>query len=221
MTRETKLVLVALTAWFCLALLVGISGRFELTSVSVVGLTVWTLTAAALFACWKIPPIRRWTMDVGVAWLIALHLTRLVGIYFLILCQRGELSCLFAKPAGIGDVTTATGAGILLLLGRGDVVVSGKLARPSRKAPAWQAASPTVPRRAWRIAVIVWNIFGLLDILFVVVSAFRVGLNDWHGMAPLRTMPLMLLPTFLVPLIIATHIVIFVRLAKRTDTGRG
>lgn len=53
---------------------------------------------------------------------------------------------------------------------------------------------------------------GFVDIIFVVFSALRFGLRDWQSMHPLRELPLSLLPTFLVPLIIVSHVLIFVRL---------
>jgi hypothetical protein len=186
----TKLVL-GLAIWLCLAIILGLTGLFQSASASVVVLTVWTLTALVLVSWWKIPAINRWTSTVDLSRLIALHLSRFVGIYFLWLCPAGELSCSFANPAGIGDVTIAIGATILLLV--------------------------RAVRRHWRNAIFIWNALGSLDIVLVVFRAFRVGLVDWSGMAPLRALPLMLLPTFLVPLIIACHIVIFVRLAKRRD----
>ena len=51
-----------------------------------------------------------------------------------------------------------------------------------------------------------------IDILFVVASAARSGLTDPPSMIELTRLPLSLLPTFIVPLIIASHIVVFVRL---------
>ena len=59
-----------------------------------------------------------------------------------------------------------------------------------------------------------WNTLGLIDIVFVVSSALRFGLKDWQSMHALRELPLILLPTFLVPLIIASHVLIFVRLVR-------
>jgi hypothetical protein len=53
---------------------------------------------------------------------------------------------------------------------------------------------------------------GFVDIIFVVFSALRFGLRDWQSMHALRELPLSLLPTFLVPLIIVSHVLIFVRL---------
>ncbi|HEY4284512.1 MAG TPA: hypothetical protein VGM62_15725, partial [Chthoniobacterales bacterium] len=135
-----------------------------------------------------------WTKDVALSRLIALHVIRFVGIYFLLLCRRGSLSCAFATPAGWGDITVAIGAIILL---------------------AWLRADRTGHTRVPLRLTLAWNILGLLDIVLVVIVAFRIGLGDWQGMAPLRTLPLMLLPTFLVPTIIVSHILIFVRLTAR------
>jgi hypothetical protein len=65
-------------------------------------------------------------MAVELRWLVAFHLTRFVGIYFLILGNRGNLPQGFAKPAGIGDIVIALGAvALLFALGR-----DGALRRP-------------------------------------------------------------------------------------------
>jgi hypothetical protein len=61
---------------------------------------------------------------------------------------------------------------------------------------------------------LIWNTLGLIDIIFVVFSAPRFGLKDWQAMHALRELPLSLLPTFLVPVIIGLHVLIFVRLIR-------
>jgi len=187
-TSDDKTVRVILILWFCLALIVGISGRFRVVSAPVVAATVWTSTAVALFACWKLPAIKSWVAIVDLRLLIALHLTRFVGFYFLFLYGRGQLPGGFAVPGGIGDIAVAFSAGIILVLSS---------------------------LRRSRTILLLWNAFGLIDIVFVVLSALRFGLRDWQSMAPLRELPLSLLPTFLVPLIIVSHVLIFVRLARR------
>ena len=58
-----------------------------------------------------------------------------------------------------------------------------------------------------------WNALGLLDILLVVANAARHAMANPASMAALVRLPLSLLPTFLVPLIIAGHFLIFVRLS--------
>ena len=115
--------------------------------------------------------------------LFACILTRFVGIYFLWLYERGELPFAFAVPGGWGDIAVAATALLLLIF------------RPT---------SATVYR--------IWNIAGLADILIVVFTATRLALQHAASMAALLRLPLSLLPTFLVPLIIFTHIVIFFRL---------
>ncbi|PYJ23155.1 MAG: hypothetical protein DME99_03640, partial [Verrucomicrobia bacterium] len=67
--------------------------------------------------------------------------------------------------------------------------------------------------------LVVWNTIGLIDIVFVVFSALRFGLRDWQSMHALRELPLSLLPMFLVPLIIASHVLIFFRVAQARGTS--
>lgn len=55
---------------------------------------------------------------------------------------------------------------------------------------------------------------GLLDILFVVATAGRLGLAAPASMAAVLRLPLSLLPTFLVPLIITSHVLLAIRLAR-------
>lgn len=74
--------------------------------------------------------------------------------------------------------------------------------------------------RYWRGFAMAWNIAGLIDIVSVVAMAFREGVHDAAAMAPLRAFPLMLLPTFFVPLIILSHAIIFVRLFNAPASTR-
>ncbi len=185
MKSSNRIAVAILGAWFCFALAFGVSGSFQSASAAVVALTLWGLTALVLLACWKILTIRKWTAAVDLRTLIALHLVRFVGIYFLILASRGRLPVGFARPAGIGDIIVATGAVVLL----------------------------AVPKlRSSVTALRIWNFFGFIDIIFVVFGALRFGLQDWQSMLALRQLPLSLLPTFFVPLIISSHVLIFVRL---------
>jgi hypothetical protein len=72
--------------------------------------------------------------------------------------------------------------------------------------------SNSAPSR--RRAYLVWNLLRLADILFVVATAARLGLADPDSMRTLLRLPLSLLPTFLVPLVIASHVLIARRLAS-------
>lgn len=148
-------------------------------------ITLWSLALLTLALCFLIPVLREWTASIPASWLVALHLTRFVGFYFLFLSNRGLLPAGFARPAGIGDIAVATLALVVL-------------------------AVPLL--RASRVALLTWNSLGFIDIVSVVAGALRFGLRNVESMRALRVLPLSLLPTFLVPLIIATHVVLFVRL---------
>jgi hypothetical protein len=92
-------------------------------------------------------------------------------------------------PGGWGDIIVAT-------LARGLLGVAGELE----------------PRRGF---VGLWNTLGLIDILFVVATASRLAIADPESMNALLHLPLSLSVTFLVPLIIADHVVVFWRIAAR------
>ena len=182
-----RFVTLVLLGWLCFAL--GLGGWFQNASAPAVAATVWTLTALALLACWRVRPIKVWALNVGLRWLVLFHITRLfAGAYFLVLCRRGELPCAFARPAGWGDIIVAVFA---------------------------LAVVAAMRTQFAKTLLLTWNTIGLVDIIYVVFSALRFGLTDWQSMHALRELPLSLLPTFLVPLIIASHVLIFVRLARR------
>jgi hypothetical protein len=185
--NSNRVVTLVLLGWLCFA--VGLAGWFQNASALTVAATVWTLTALVLLACWKVRTIRECVLNIDLRWLVVLHLTRLfAGAYFLVLCQRSQLPSAFATPAGWGDIVI----GVL--------------------AVAWVSSMrPTQFAKAFLLA---WNTLGLIDIVFVVASALRFGLQDWQSMHALRELPLSLLPTFLVPLIVASHVLIFVRLPR-------
>ena len=174
-----------LGAWFCFAVAIGVTGIFEKATAALVALIVWGLAALVLIGCRKGPVLYTWIQNADFRKLIGIHLVRFVGIYFLVLGSRGDLPNGFARPAGVGDIVIGLGAVGLLVI-------------------------PTVP--AWQRWLRLWNFFGFIDIVFVAFNALRFGLQDSQSMAALRSLPLSLLPTFFVPLIIASHVLIFSRL---------
>ncbi|MGH7522318.1 MAG: hypothetical protein ACREMI_13670 [Gemmatimonadales bacterium] len=119
--------------------------------------------------------------------LVGFHGIRLVGFVFVWLGARGALSPLFATRAGWGDAIAA-------------VVALGLLAF---------AVAPTQAKWVYNV----WNLFGLLDLGVAVSTAgWVVQQGLVPGMEPLLRLPLSLVPLFFVPLLAASHIVLFRRI---------
>jgi hypothetical protein len=178
-----------LIAWLLLALAAGATGRTGRLIPPIPQLVLAGLTIALIVLERRAQWLRVWVATVNIRTLVALHVTRFVGIGFLLLGRRGELPAAFATPAGWGDIAAATLAGLLLIAG-----------------------DPASPR--WRGWFRVWNGLGLLDLVFVVVTAGRLALADPGSMGGLLRLPLCLLPTFLVPVLLASHVWLFRRLSN-------
>ena len=144
------------------------------------------LTALLLAAYFRSRPVRAAIDQRDLRGLVLFHVTRFVGFYFLHLYALGELPYDFAVPGGYGDIVVAALALVVVFV----------------------PMSAALRERALTI----WNVIGFIDILFVVVTAARLGRADPFSMRALTVLPLSLLPTFLVPLLIASHLVIFTRL---------
>ncbi len=182
------LIRIGIWVWLIAALAVG---RFELLRplpLPAVQAVLFGLTALLLLGCLRLPRLRDWINGLDLRALVAFHLTRFVGIYFLVLYQRGELPHDFAVKGGLGDILAASLALLICV----------------------------VPLRddLRRRAITVWNVIGFIDILMVVFYATRNGLAGNLQMKQLTVLPLSLLPTFIVPVIIATHVLIFLRLRR-------
>jgi hypothetical protein len=194
--RSTRTVVWTVTIWLALAVFAGTQNLPEqllpppLPPALIAALTIVILTVAATSA-W----FRAWLMAVDVRALVLVHVTRLVaGLSFLVLYRRGALPYAFAVPGGLGDIIVAV------------LAIGVVLATDGRST-----------RARWLLGA--WNLLGLADIVMVVATAARIGVADPGAMAALLRLPLSLLPTWLVPIIIATHLIIFVRILRREAVG--
>ncbi|MEO6568350.1 MAG: hypothetical protein ABIO94_06265 [Opitutaceae bacterium] len=178
--------------WFFAALAVGHFFLLQSLPGPAIQGIIFGLTGLLLFAYFRIEAVRRAINELPIRTLVLLHVTRFVGFYFLHLYARGELPYEFAVPGGYGDIIVATLALAVVFF-------------------------PMSEGRRTR-AISIWNVVGLVDILLVVFSAVRLGRADPSAMRALTYLPLSLLPTFLVPLIIASHVVIFRRLKDLPPT---
>lgn len=186
-TSPTRPAMFALFAWLVAALAFALSEALTIERAFVIPLTLSSLVIAQGVFYRRGGSFRALADAVPTRALVLFHVVRApIGVAFLVLMTHG-LDATFARVAGIGDVVS----GLLAL-------VVGLFATRSRS------------------AVLAWNALGLADILAVVVTAQRILIFSDHPqtMEILVHFPGMLLPTFLVPLVIATHVLLFVRLRR-------
>ena len=144
------------------------------------------LTIAALLVIRRSTRARDAVQDLGPGPLVLFHLVRIAaGAYFLVLGARGVLPREFTTPAGWGDILVGIAALWVLLR-----------CLPVRT--TWQ-----------RVAFIFWNVAGLLDILGVLGNAIRLYVRNPSFVDPFMSLPLAILPTFVVPVVIVSHVLLF------------
>jgi hypothetical protein len=178
-----------LALWLAAAALLGATGCVVALVPPLPQVMIAVITIALVLFGVGHAGFRAWLAVVPLRAIVAIHLTRFVGFAFLALYARGALPFEFAVPGGIGDIIVAALAVNLLIL---------------------------VPRlESRRTLLMAWNALGLLDILFVVATATRLALADPSSMAALLRFPLSLVPTFLVPIVVASHLLVFWRLRRR------
>jgi hypothetical protein len=153
---------------------------------------ILVITALILLAYFRITAARTWVDSLDLRTLVLIHITRLIGVYFLMLYQRGDLPRAFVVPGSITDIIVAT------------------MALPIALAPLEAG-----PRRR---AIVIWNVVGFIGLLLTLVNATRLNLVDPSQLRALTHLPLSLVPTFLMPLLLAIHVIIFDR-TRREQTN--
>lgn len=195
MNRTGRAVAIVLGLWLAVALAVGASGLYYGVPTPLIGAINGLLVAASLLAIHFVRPLRDWVRALPLRWLVLYHVVRFVGIGFLVLYAQGRIPGEFAVTAGWGDIAVAVTALIVAF-----------------------GAVPITSRTRWW-TVLAWNVLGLLDILFVLRTGIGLGMADATQMVWITAFPWSLIPTFIVPLVIVTHMLIFLRLwatAERT-----
>src|SRR5262245_35192539 len=114
---STRTILLIGGLWLIAALIVGASGMLNRLTPPFPQLLMVSITLLLIVLGWKIESFRSWLLSVDERWIVALHLTRFVGYYFIYLYDRGRLPYEFAVPGGKGDIAVAALAIVLLVLG--------------------------------------------------------------------------------------------------------
>jgi hypothetical protein len=193
MNPATKKLFWLLAAWAGLALVAGYLRLLAQLPPVGVQLTIAGLTVAFAVGLMRHPTLVAGTAALGIRPILAFHLVRLVGLYFLWLQAQGRLPAEFAQRAGWGDLAAALAAGALLF---------------------W----PEGP--GFRRAMLAWNLLGAVDLFIAVGTAGWLNVTRPGAMAELTRLPLALVPLWIVPMLLASHVYLL-RQGPRKGNGRG
>jgi hypothetical protein len=186
-----------LAAWFSAAVAVGAAGVLMPDRLGTPGVGAAVLLPI-LIAAWlslQWTSLKQALLGIPLAVFIAVNAVRVFGLFFVIHYAEGRLPAPFAPSAGWGDVFV------------------GATALPV----AWLVA-----RRAngWRAAALVWNTIGFADLVLAValgiMSAQDSPMQLFAGgpdTTLMAMLPMFLIPGFLVPLLMLTHLAVLQRLA--------
>jgi hypothetical protein len=188
--------------WIGLAAASAATGLFTVSRpFPCIGLFVaFPLVATAVLAIIS-PAWRAALLGLPIPLLVGLNVSRVFGVFFLILAAAGRLSGPFPISAGWGDIAT------------------GLLAVPA----LWLASHPSQDSASLLAA---WNIFGALDLILAVAlgvtSAQGSPLQIFEGAAgstAVQMLPWAFIPSVLVPFYLIVHAILFVQLrqAARPD----
>ena len=150
------------------------------------------------------PAVRRVIAAASLPMIIGVQVYRVIGVVFVILLAQGQLPAHFALPAGWGDVVVGLSAPLVAL---------------------------ALARGGWRARTLAagWNVFGLLDLVVAVgmgsgyLAPFLASdLGPRVAPAPaMGVFPLILVPTFAVPVSVLLHLIALGRLGRELKLGLG
>jgi hypothetical protein len=192
-----------LGGWLLLAFWLGAAGAFrgrstETLPAAAFGIVVPVAIGLALVAR------SRGARDVVAATpqhlLIGVQLYRIIGGVFLLLMAQGSVPGAFAVPAGVGDLLVGLTAPAVALLYRRDAV-------------------------RWRGAALLWNLFGLADLIVAVTLGVLTAPGRLQQLALdapnalIASFPLVLIPVVLVPVSILLHLLSLRQLRRQSRTA--
>jgi hypothetical protein len=182
MNPSNRRLVLFLLLWGAAAVVAGSLHLLVHLPAPAVPLLVAGLTIGFSVGLSRVSWLRDAAATVGVRAILAAHLIRFVGIYFLWLHTQGRLPVEFAQRAGWGDIAAAAGALILLFWPEG---------------------------KGFGRAVFWWNIIGAADLLLAVGTGGWLNLTRPGSMIELAGLPLTLVPLWLVPVLLSSHINLF------------
>jgi hypothetical protein len=192
-----------LLMWFVVVFTLAVTGALQYPhglGTPGLGLAVGLPVVLIWLAMMRVLSVRNGLDHAPMVPLVAAHTVRILGFSFLVLHAANRLPAPFAPMAGWGDI------------------IAGIAAAPV----AWMVYRQT---HGWRVALVAWNIFGLADLMTAVSLGVlsspgplqRIFTEPGTGL--MTTLPWLLIPAYLVPLLGITHVAIFYRLAQSMCRG--
>jgi hypothetical protein len=200
-SRTVATTAVILIAWLGSVLALGIAGVFQPPPGEIPTIQYAILLPILIggLLIWRSGVVARIIDAVPQGWLVGVQLYRALGVIFLILYAKGLLPGQFAQPAGVGDI----------LVGLFAPVIGFAYTRAPKETAGLVRA---------------WNILGILDLVIAVGTGFLTAPSRFqllafdHPNVLMGVFPMVLVPTFLVPLSIVLHIASLTKL-HRTEAN--
>lgn len=188
-TPVVRAAAIVLIGWFALAIVLAVAGAYhaEADRIPTIQYGIFVPILVGGFLIWRGPLVRRVIKAVPQQWIVGVQVYRALGVIFLILYAANRLPGLFAWPAGLGDVLV----GVL--------------------APVVGLAYARLPRQNFAL-VLQWNIFGLVDLVVAVTTGLLTSPSPLqlfafnHPNELITVFPLVLIPSFLVPISVLLHL---------------
>lgn len=176
----------------CFVAVLGLTRVYEQLPPQAVGMTVIGGTFAILLLHRFLPPFRESIDSLSLEQLICIHAIRApIGAAFLVMSQEGLFPPLFANRAGYGDLFTAIAG----------VAVVGFAANRNNT-------------RIRKTSYFLWNLIGLVDLLVALGTGIYLANQQSDSMAWISRLPLLVVPTFILPVLFSTHFLMLRRILK-------
>jgi hypothetical protein len=202
--RVKTIVGAVLLLWLVLAFILGANDAFVRGPGALpLSILAGFLTPILVFlvAFWTVGVFRDFVMSIDLPVMAGIQAWRFGGLGFIALYAYGVLPGLFAWPAGLGDMAIGVTAPLIILA--------------LRRQPAFAAG------RLFRV----WNLLGILDLVVAVglgamSSVLGIGISAEITTFPMGESPLVLVPTFLVPLFVMLHLASLLQARQLVVAGK-
>jgi hypothetical protein len=193
----------AFIGWLAVAQYLGAANTYFASTDTAVPTILFGLLiplAVAAIAFWQSESVARLVSAIPLHWLVAAQVYRVMGGIFLVLWAVGRMPWQFALPAGTGDVATGIVA----------IVVAVQLAQNASGA---------------RRATYVWCLFGIADLVVAIAMGAMTSPGRPHLLAfdapnlLISSYPLVMVPTFGVPLALMLHGLVLLRLRREAASA--